>query len=183
MFPCLQEQKRNRRRGRRSSKQAGLLSPDRQDSMTEDGEGKSRSESMLDVARGLSASLQNIRRSDRLHFVASTPPPCHPFPPPDLPPPPPPPTPPPAPTPPPLPPPPLSPLLPQPLLLPLSLPIPSWAESIPCPLLVILLSLCEHVLVVDAWIHLVTTDLCLGYQFALSCSTVCRVIMFSQTPH
>ena len=30
--------------------------------MSEDGGGKSRSESMLDVARGLSASLQNIRR-------------------------------------------------------------------------------------------------------------------------
>ncbi|KAL3138790.1 hypothetical protein ABBQ32_005632 [Trebouxia sp. C0010 RCD-2024] len=62
LYRWRKEQKRNRRRGRRSSKQAGLLSPDRQDSMTEDGEGKSRSESMLDVARGLSASLQNIRR-------------------------------------------------------------------------------------------------------------------------
>ena len=30
--------------------------------MSEDGGSKSRSESMLDVARGLSASLQNIRR-------------------------------------------------------------------------------------------------------------------------
>ena len=60
---ALQEQKKNRRLRRRSSKQTLLLSPDRQDSMTEDGEGKSRSESMLDVARGLSASLQNIRRS------------------------------------------------------------------------------------------------------------------------
>lgn len=59
---AMQEQKKNRRLRRRSSKQTLLLSPDRQDSMTEDGEGKSRSESMLDVARGLSASLQNIRR-------------------------------------------------------------------------------------------------------------------------
>ncbi|DBA71983.1 TPA: hypothetical protein ACH3X2_010728 [Trebouxia sp. C0005] len=46
---------------RRSSKQTLLLSPD-QDDMSEDGGSKSRSESMLDVARGLSASLQNIRR-------------------------------------------------------------------------------------------------------------------------
>lgn len=65
-FPvaCSQEQKRNRRSRRRNSRQAMLLDPDRQDSMTEDGEGRSRGESMLDVARGLSASLQNIRRSD-----------------------------------------------------------------------------------------------------------------------
>ena len=77
---CSQEQKRNRRSRRRNSRQAMLLDPDRQDSMTEDGEGRSRSESMLDVARGLSASLQNIRRSDRLPLSPSLLPCCPPFP-------------------------------------------------------------------------------------------------------
>jgi len=56
------QDKKGRGMRRRSSKQTLLLSPDQEDSMTEDGSGKSRSESMLDVIRGLSASLQNIRR-------------------------------------------------------------------------------------------------------------------------
>ena len=68
-IPCSQEVKRNRGSRRRNSRQAMLLDPDRQDSMTEDGEGRSRGESMLDVARGLSASLQNIRRSGRLQIA------------------------------------------------------------------------------------------------------------------
>lgn len=59
---CDQEKKGRRRGRRRSNQQTLLLSPSRADSMTEDGGNKSRSESMLDVARGLSASLQNIRR-------------------------------------------------------------------------------------------------------------------------
>ena len=57
---CMQDKKGGKLR-RRSSKQTLLLSP-YQDDMSEDGGSKSRSESMLDVARGLSASLQNIRR-------------------------------------------------------------------------------------------------------------------------
>lgn len=59
----LMQDKRGGKLRRRSSKQALLLSPD-QDDMSEDGGSKSRSESMLDVARGLSASLQNIRRCE-----------------------------------------------------------------------------------------------------------------------
>ena len=56
------QDKKGKRVRRRSSKQTLLLSPDQDDDLTEDGGNKSRSESMLDVARGLSASLQNIRR-------------------------------------------------------------------------------------------------------------------------
>ena len=63
MLVCMQQERKSQRRSRRrSNQQTLLLSPSRADSMTEDGGNKSRSESMLDVARGLSASLQNIRR-------------------------------------------------------------------------------------------------------------------------
>lgn len=63
MHVCMQQERKSQRRSRRrSNQQTLLLSPSRADSMTEDGGNKSRSESMLDVARGLSASLQNIRR-------------------------------------------------------------------------------------------------------------------------
>ena len=60
-LPSDMQDKKGGKLRRRSSKQMLLLSPD-QDDMSEDGGSKSRSESMLDVARGLSASLQNIRR-------------------------------------------------------------------------------------------------------------------------
>ena len=63
-MPLSVQEKQSGRRKRRNSKQTLLLSPDQEEGMSEDGGSKSRSESMLDVARGLSASLQNIRRYD-----------------------------------------------------------------------------------------------------------------------